>query len=365
MEDRIVISEEDKSESSQPSSPILRKRSFFDLNEDAVDDRDDSTSDDPISNNDITSQEGNLSSNNNSSEEGKERATTVRQYVRSKMPRLRWTPDLHLAFVHAVERLGGQERATPKLVLQLMNVRGLSIAHVKSHLQMYRSKKLDESGQVLSQNRAMQGRHSIFDMYGRLNAPRPRHFGVDNRTYLPSSLLMEPTPYDVNAHGSSRLHPTGLFNSHMMIRSSSVWDKDLYNYQFQRSSCCPNFTGHTKFDAEVHEVKNRMPEFINKVQVWKQGRVKDQLIERLNEKKGSPGFLELKLSEESRNVRDHQMQKDSESEQEINTRLSLSLFTSSSSSNSSQQAQCSEKHKDNTCFESFYFQNYAPRSRLG
>ncbi|CAL5053229.1 unnamed protein product [Urochloa decumbens] len=87
----------------------------------------------------------------NSSSKGEgsgERASTVRQYNRSKLPRLRWTPDLHMAFVHAVERLGGQERATPKLVLQMMNVRGLSIAHVKSHLQMYRSKKLDghESG---------------------------------------------------------------------------------------------------------------------------------------------------------------------------------------------------------------------------
>lgn len=34
---------------------------------------------------------------------------TVRQYVRSKMPRLRWTPDLHHCFVVAVERLGGQD----------------------------------------------------------------------------------------------------------------------------------------------------------------------------------------------------------------------------------------------------------------
>ncbi|KAJ6979269.1 hypothetical protein NC653_027427 [Populus alba x Populus x berolinensis] len=63
------------------------------------------------------------------------------------MPRLRWTPDLHLSFVHAVERLGGREKATPKLVFQLMNVRELSIAHVKSHCSYYRSKKLDEAGQ--------------------------------------------------------------------------------------------------------------------------------------------------------------------------------------------------------------------------
>ncbi|KAI0524155.1 hypothetical protein KFK09_003519 [Dendrobium nobile] len=74
-------------------------------------------------------------------------AVGVRQYVKSKLPRLRWTAELHLLFVCAIERLGGQERATPKLVLQMMNVKGISIAHVKSHLQMYRSKKLDDSGQ--------------------------------------------------------------------------------------------------------------------------------------------------------------------------------------------------------------------------
>lgn len=31
----------------------------------------------------------------------------VRQYIRSKVPRLRWTPELHRCFVHAIQTLGG------------------------------------------------------------------------------------------------------------------------------------------------------------------------------------------------------------------------------------------------------------------
>ncbi|KAF5192938.1 Myb family transcription factor [Thalictrum thalictroides] len=109
---------------------------------------------------DQVEQPKNGSSSSNSTVEENERnksSTGVRQYVRSKTPRLRWTPDLHLRFVHAVERLGGQERATPKQVLQMMSIKGLSIAHVKSHLQMFRSKKIDDQGQVINDRRHLMG----------------------------------------------------------------------------------------------------------------------------------------------------------------------------------------------------------------
>lgn len=56
-------------------------------------------------------------------------------------PRLKWTPDLHARFIEAVQQLGGADKATPKTVMKLIGIPGLTLYHLKSHLQKYRLSK--------------------------------------------------------------------------------------------------------------------------------------------------------------------------------------------------------------------------------
>lgn len=90
---------------------------------------------------------------------------------------MRWTTTLHARFVHAVELLGGHERATPKSVLELMDVKDLTLAHVKSHLQMYRTVKTTDRAAASSGQSDMFENGSSGDTSEDLmfdNIPNPR-----------------------------------------------------------------------------------------------------------------------------------------------------------------------------------------------
>ncbi|GLU10281.1 hypothetical protein SLE2022_271000 [Rubroshorea leprosula] len=56
----------------------------------------------------------------------------------SKKKRMSWTEENHTRFLRALHQAGGIDAATPKRILEKMQVKGLTNDQVKSHLQKYR-----------------------------------------------------------------------------------------------------------------------------------------------------------------------------------------------------------------------------------
>ncbi|AQK50690.1 uncharacterized protein LOC100502477 [Zea mays] len=133
----------------------------------------------------------------------------------ARAPRMRWTSTLHARFVHAVELLGGHERATPKSVLELMDVKDLTLAHVKSHLQMYRTVKNTERPAASSDQADgfESGSSSAGEICDDDNSSLDLH-GTDGRRPESSSAVRHGRLTACNDHGSSTgAHGGALWNS--------------------------------------------------------------------------------------------------------------------------------------------------------
>ncbi|XP_024636162.2 two-component response regulator ARR14 [Medicago truncatula] len=67
---------------------------------------------------------------------GREDANASKETL-AKKTCLSWSPELHQQFLCAVNQLG-LDKARPKMILKIMDVPGLRVGHVASHLQKYR-----------------------------------------------------------------------------------------------------------------------------------------------------------------------------------------------------------------------------------
>ncbi|XP_074350436.1 myb family transcription factor IPN2-like isoform X2 [Apium graveolens] len=116
-------------------------------------------------------------------------------------PRLRWTVELHERFVDAVTQLGGPDKATPKTIMRAMGVKGLTLYHLKSHLQKFRLGK--QPHKEFSDHSIKDGERAALDL---------------QRNSASSSGLMARSMNEMQMEVQRRLHEQLEVQRHLQLR---------------------------------------------------------------------------------------------------------------------------------------------------
>lgn len=165
----------------------------------------------------------------------------VRQYKKSSVPRLRWTPQLHELFIQAVQHLGGGNKATPKRIQQMMAVKGLKISHVKSHLQMYRNLKERANLNI------------VRSLNNNFHEERPQ-FSWSSPQQLCETLEHRPSKSSKQIDlGSDQSHYKARINAY----SDQIAENNIYCYDYQEAQGSLS-SGMTKEDEEDGECEREI-----------------------------------------------------------------------------------------------------------
>ncbi|KAH6785395.1 hypothetical protein C2S51_037850 [Perilla frutescens var. frutescens] len=139
-------------------------------------------------------------------------------------PRLRWTTELHDQFVKAVDQLGGANKATPKGILNLMRVQGITLYHLKSHLQKFR---LGKMGRKLWRREFVPSNYSYRRQRGGSGRVPPMNLQAQRRPSISNVFN------DVNNRINNTVGAETYGNMHLLVeKPQSGWEKFEFPAKF-------------------------------------------------------------------------------------------------------------------------------------
>ncbi|KFK41381.1 hypothetical protein AALP_AA2G123100 [Arabis alpina] len=148
-------------------------------------------------------------------------------------PRLKWTCELHHRFIEAVNQLGGPHKATPKGLIKTMEIPGLTLYHLKSHLQKYRlgkSLKFDDNKLEVSsasENQEAESKNDSRDLRGSITEENsnPANEGIEITEALQMQMEVQKKLHEqieVQRHLQVKIEAQGKYLQSVLIKAQQT-----------------------------------------------------------------------------------------------------------------------------------------------